>query len=186
LDVRGPVLKNHDKLLDTGLRAGSIVSRQIADIQHFSVPALVHYEDRMSMACSREIRLPFLDYRMVNMLVPLDPEWKLRDGWTKWIFRQAMEPLLPKEIAWRKDKQGFTLPSDEWMKNELRPKIEGFLNGPMLTADAGFVDALTAGQLFGDYCRQAPERGKISSKDIFSIIALELWARKFEPHTLFD
>ena len=97
-----------------------------------------------------------------------------------------MEPLLPKEIAWRKDKQGFTLPSDEWMKNELRLKIEDFLNGPMLTADAGFVDALTAGQLFGDYCRQAPERGKISSKDIFSIIALELWARKFEPHTLFD
>jgi len=182
LDVRGPVLKNHDKLLDTGLRAGSIVSRQIADIQHFSVPALVHYEDRMSMAWSREIRLPFLDYRMVNMLVPLDPEWKLRDGWTKWIFRRVMEPLLPKEIAWRKDKQGFTLPSDEWMKNELRLKIEDFLNGPMLTADAGLVGHKKVRQLFHHYCRQRAEKGLIASKDIFGLVALEVWARTYARH----
>ena len=72
------------------------------------------------MAVAREIRLPFLDYRLVSLLVPLPVEYKLRDGWTKWIFRRAMEPLLPKEIAWRKDKQHFIVPQNEWFRCELR------------------------------------------------------------------
>jgi len=55
----------------------------------------------------REIRLPFLDYRFVQLLLSLGPELKLRDGWTKWVFRKAMESYLPKSIVWRKDKQGF-------------------------------------------------------------------------------
>ena len=56
----------------------------------------------MSMALSRGIRLPFLDYRFVSMLVSLPVELKLRDGWTKWIFRRAMESLLPQTIAWQR------------------------------------------------------------------------------------
>jgi asparagine synthase (glutamine-hydrolysing) len=52
----------------------------------------------------------FLDYRLVNSLVPMPVENKLRDGWTKWIFRRAMEPFLPSAITWRKDKQYFKVP----------------------------------------------------------------------------
>ena len=83
------------------------------DLCRLSLPALLHYEDRMSMALSREIRLPFLDYRVVSLLLPLAPQWKLRDGWSKWVFRKAMEPDLPPEITWRKDKQGFDNPQSQ-------------------------------------------------------------------------
>ena len=113
IDVRGPALLEASKRVDVGLKGGGVIDRQVYDLEKVSVPALVHYEDRMSMALSRGIRLPFLDYRFVNMLVSLPVELKLRDGWTKWIFRRAMESLLPQTIAWRKDKQHFIVPQNK-------------------------------------------------------------------------
>src|SRR5260370_7224634 len=87
-----------------------------------------------------ESRLPFLDYGLVNMLVPLAPEWKLRNGWTKWIFRKALETYLPPEIIWRRDKQGFINPQSEWLKNELRQIIEHFFSSEMLLSRSVLID----------------------------------------------
>ena len=110
IDIRGPRLRGNGFLLDIGLGRGGVVDRQLADLYRFSLPALLHYEDRMSMALGREIRLPYLDYRLVTLLLPLDPRWKMRQGWSKWVFRKAMERDLPPEIVWRRDKQGFANP----------------------------------------------------------------------------
>lgn len=80
--------------------------RQIIDIDKFSVPALTHYEDRSSMHQSLEIRLPFLDYRLVNFNINLPIQLKINKGYSKYMIRKAIHEL-PKEIAWRKDKKGF-------------------------------------------------------------------------------
>lgn len=186
IDIRGPQLKQNGFPLDVGLGRSRVLGRQVADLYRFSVPALVHYEDRMSMACAREIRLPFLDYRLVTMLLPLAPEWKLRDGWTKWVFRKAMEEHLPPEIAWRKDKQHFANPQSEWLKHELREKVESFLNGTLLIAESGLVDKKNLQRRYAAYCRQSANRGTISFKDIFGSIALEIWARRFESNLRFQ
>jgi len=132
------------------------------------------------MAASREIRLPFLDYRLVNLLLPLDPQWKLRDGWTKWIFRQAMKDWLPPPIVWRKDKQGFINPQGEWLKHELRPAIERLLREDLLIVQTGLVDRDALARRYQAYSSQPPLRGAYSFKDVFNPIALELWARRFE------
>ena len=116
IEIRGPRLLDDTQWVHTGLNGGGVVKRQAIDFEKLSVPALVHYEDRMSMAVGREIRLPFLDYRLVSLLVPLPVDFKLRAGWTKWIFRRALEPLVPKEIAWRKDKQPFVVPQNQWFR----------------------------------------------------------------------
>src|SRR5439155_9376578 len=118
-DVRGAPLLAANGRIHVGLN-GNVMDRQILDLERLSVPALVHYEDRMSMARAREIRLPFLDYRLVSQLVPLPAELKLRAGWTKWIFRKALESLLPHGIAWRKDKQNFIVPQNNWLRSELQ------------------------------------------------------------------
>ena len=180
IDIRGPLLKDQDFRPEVGLNGKHLRERQREDLYRFSVPALVHYEDRSSMAFAREIRLPFLDYRLVSALLPAAPELKLREGWTKWIFRKAMEPLLPPEIAWRKDKQGFINPQSEWLKHELRPKVEALLAGEMLSARCGLIDQAGLRRRYAAYCRQAPGRGAISFKDIFNPIVLELWTRRFE------
>jgi len=186
IDIRGPQLKQDGFLLDVGLGRDGVVSRQVADLYRFSVPALVHFEDRMSMAWAREIRLPFLDFRLVTMLLPLAPEWKLRDGWTKWVFRKAMEEYLPPEITWRKDKQPFVIPQSEWLKHELQEKVEGFLNGPLLIAESGLVEKKNLQRRYAAYCQQSADRGTISFKDIFRPIALEIWARRFESNLRFQ
>lgn len=79
---------------------------------------LLRYADRNSMAHSREVRLPFLSHEVVEFLFSLPSEFKIRNGWTKWIMRQTFKDILPDEITWRKDKIGFEPPQRNWMKNK--------------------------------------------------------------------
>ena len=181
VDVRGPVLLSACEWVHVGLNGG-VRERQVLDLEKFSVPALVHYEDRMSMAQAREIRLPFLDYRLVSLLVPIPVELKLRAGWTKWIFRKAIEPFLPDAITWRRDKQNFIVPQNDWLKSELREDLGALLRSEWITERLGLVDRKKFCLRYDAYLRQGNTGGKVGVKDIFAPIALELWARRFEKH----
>ena len=78
--------------------------------------------DRMSMANSLEIRVPFLDYTFVEFAATIPSRLKLK-GWTsKYILKKAMAPRLPAEIL-KKKKIGFDIPLGPWMQNELRAFI---------------------------------------------------------------
>jgi asparagine synthase (glutamine-hydrolysing) len=79
---------------------------------------LLRYADRNSMAHGREVRLPFLSHELVEFIFSLPANYKIREGWTKWTLRKAMEKKLPPEITWRKDKTGFEAPQQSWMKEE--------------------------------------------------------------------
>jgi len=79
--------------------------------------------DLMSMANSLEVRVPFLDYRLVDFLFSLPAEFKIQAGQQKRILRDAVSHLLPKDIITRK-KQGFEVPLLKWFKTELRNSIE--------------------------------------------------------------
>jgi len=78
---------------------------------------LLRYADRNSMAHSREVRLPFLNHELVEFIFSLPANFKIRDGWTKWLLRKSMENNLPAEITWRRDKTGFEPPQQQWMQN---------------------------------------------------------------------
>jgi asparagine synthase (glutamine-hydrolysing) len=78
---------------------------------------LLRYADRNSMAHGREVRLPFLNHELVEFLFSLPANFKIRDGWTKWLLRKTMEKRLPAEITWRRDKTGFEPPQQQWMQN---------------------------------------------------------------------
>ena len=76
---------------------------------------LLRYADRNSMAHGCEVRLPFLQHELVEFLFSLPPDFKIRNGYTKWLLRKCMENRLPQEIVWRKDKVGFEPPQKIWM-----------------------------------------------------------------------
>ena len=78
---------------------------------------LLRYADRNSMAYGREVRLPFLNYQLVEFVFSLSSNFKIRSAWTKWLLRKAMEDKLPTDITWRKDKVGFEPPQKKWMEN---------------------------------------------------------------------
>jgi asparagine synthetase B (glutamine-hydrolysing) len=181
-DIRGPLLRENGVQHSVGLNGGGVVGRAVADIERLSVPALVHYEDRMSMSAGEEIRLPFLDYRLVGLLAPAPAENKLRDGWTKWIFRKAMEPLLPPAITWRKDKQYFKVPQEQWLKYQLREDVSALLKTEWASESLGLIDKNRFGVRYDKYLKQRSMNSRLGIKDIFSPIALELWTRRFATY----
>lgn len=181
VDISGPALKDIARI-PVGLQGGSVVKRQALDLESLSVPALVHYEDRMSMSSSREIRLPFLDYRFVSLLLPLPPEYKLRDGWTKWVFRKAVEPMLPDGIVWRRDKQGFTVPQITWFRKELRPHMLRLLSEDWLSEDLGLVNRAAIRRSYDRYLAGGTKSSGLGIDDFFSCVSLELWMRRYSSH----
>jgi asparagine synthase (glutamine-hydrolysing) len=85
---------------------------------HYGLHELLRYADRNSMAFSREIRLPFLDYKIVEFLFSLPNEYKIKDGITKYIVRKSMSGIVPQEIIDRKEKIGYEPPQKKWMESK--------------------------------------------------------------------
>lgn len=149
-----------------------LASRQIADIEEYSVPALTHYEDRNSMAHSLEVRHPFLDHRLVEFLVNLPPEWQIRNGWTKYLLRQAI-PELPDAIRWRRDKQGFLTPEHQWLKFDLNGLIRRTFRNSQLS-QAGILNE----QEFLKYYDQFQHSSAVPESDIARILIAERWMQR--------
>lgn len=87
--------------------------------------ALLRYADRNAMAHSVEVRLPFLNHELVEFSNSLPDNYKVHEGWSKYILRKSMEALLPQEITWRKDKIGFVAPQEKWMQGTT---VKGYVN----------------------------------------------------------
>lgn len=86
-----------------------------------TLPTLLHFEDRNSMKFSLESRVPFLDHRLVEYGFSLPLKWRLKNGLTKNVLREAMKDVLPEEIYARKDKKGFVTPGEKrWVAGPLR------------------------------------------------------------------
>jgi len=182
IDIRGPALMPYRPVAMGLDHTMTLQHRQAADIYHLSVPGLVHYEDRLSMAWSREIRLPFLDYRLMELLCPLAPQYKLHDGWTKFLFRKAMQRDMPKTVVWRKDKRGFINPGGEWLKHDLRPKVLDYFDKGSLIFNFGLINRQNLLKQYKMYCNQPEGKGNIWYQEIFSPLALEIWLRRFDNY----
>jgi asparagine synthase (glutamine-hydrolysing) len=186
VDIKGPALKNYQPV-SLGIRSGQSVSeRQTVDLKRFSVPYLTHYEDRMSMAWSREIRLPFLDYRLIELFISLPVSFKMSAGWTKYIFRKACEGFLPSRIVWRKDKQGFVNPQEEWLKKELKDGVLETFNENALIFQLGLIDREALLQNYSEFCLQGSGKGRVWYRDIFNPFALEIWLQQYKDFIIND
>lgn len=89
----------------------------IFQLDHLFLPALLHHQDRNSMAYGVESRSPFLDYRIVEFLLSLPTSFKIKGGVRKYLLREAFRDLLPNEIYKRYSKLGFPAPLNLWMQN---------------------------------------------------------------------
>jgi asparagine synthase (glutamine-hydrolysing) len=87
----------------------------ISEITNFSIPPLMAYEDRNSMAHSIEARVPFLDLDVVDIALEIASKLHLNEGMYKFVLRNAINGELPDKIAWNNKKIGFEVPEKEWM-----------------------------------------------------------------------
>ena len=96
-------------------------------IRALTIPSLLHYEDRASMAHSIESRVPFLDYRLVQLGINLHPDHLIYKKVSRPLYRKALENSLPAEIINRKIKQGFPTPFAKWTRKSLKPLVSDIL-----------------------------------------------------------
>jgi asparagine synthase (glutamine-hydrolysing) len=97
----------------------------LRDTTSTGLKALLRYGDKNSMAFSREVRLPFLSHTLTEFVFSLPMNYILRKGWTKYILREAVQDIVPAEIAWRKDKIGYEPPQENWLL-KLKPIIDEY------------------------------------------------------------
>ncbi|BDQ34719.1 asparagine synthase (glutamine-hydrolyzing) [Pseudodesulfovibrio portus] len=84
------------------------------------LPTLLRNYDRYSMANGVEIRMPFMDHRIVTLAFSLAWDDKVRDGYTKAVVRRGVDGIVPPDITWRRTKIGFNSPVVDWMKGPLK------------------------------------------------------------------
>lgn len=114
-----------DPHLATGAsKAWSIRELSSAQLTSTSVPALLHYEDRDSMAHSIEARVPFLHHPLAEFCLGLRDEDKIGGGITKRVLRKSMSGILPDLVRDRSDKLGFVTPEAQWMRSNPEPFLE--------------------------------------------------------------
>lgn len=97
--------------------------RLYVDTHDTILPTLLRNYDRYSMANSVEIRMPFMDHRIVTYAFSLPWDSKIRNGFSKSIIRDAMKKYIPDSVAGRKDKIGFTSPMVEWIRGPMKEFI---------------------------------------------------------------
>lgn len=144
------------------------------DSKTFMVSLNLNYNDKMSMASSVEVRVPFLDWELAEWVAwNVPPRLKLRGGVTKHIFREAMRPMLPDEVLTQK-KAGFGAPVSDWISHELTEMIQDVLSLDRINA-RGIFDPIAVQKLIHEHKNGQQDW----SMQIWQLLTFELWQQQF-------
>ena len=142
----------------------------LVDLQSYLPGDILTKVDRMSMAVSLEARVPLLDHPLVEFAVSLPSRLKLRGGTGKWVFRKAIEGLVPPSVL-EKPKQGFAVPLAHWFRGDLRYRLDALAadGAPVLEyAERAVVARLRDEHLSGR---------RDQSGTLWRLLALDIWLR---------
>jgi asparagine synthase (glutamine-hydrolysing) len=144
------------------------------DTKAFMVSLNLTYNDKMSMASSVEVRVPFLDWQLAEWVAHhVPPSAKLRGRTTKYLLRKAMAPVLPPEVLTQK-KAGFGAPVDYWLAYDLREMVDDLLSEDRVRRRGLFEPAAV---------RKLVEEQRSGRQDwsmqIWQLLTLELWSQGF-------
>lgn len=145
---------------------------KVREMQKFEItvlqlPHLLRYEDKNSMRHSVETRLPFLDFRVVEFALSIHHEFKIRDGWTKYILRSILKGMLPDAVVWRKSKFGFESPERIWLGAIRDQMIDAIRHSAIL-------------QQITDHDRLIRDFASLSLKDQWKYFSVAVWERVYK------
>jgi asparagine synthase (glutamine-hydrolysing) len=148
---------------------------QYLDMKLYLQEAILVKVDRASMACSLEVRAPFLDYELVEFVMNLPSSLKLRRFTSKYLLKKVMKDFLPKELIERK-KKGFGVPIAKWVKGPLRELFGDLLSSDRIKKE-GFLNPDYVTSLFQDHLVNK----KDNRKQLWTLLVWELWANHYHP-----
>jgi asparagine synthase (glutamine-hydrolysing) len=144
-----------------------------ADVNMYLPYDLLVKVDIASMANSLEARSPFLDHKVMEFAARLPAHLKLRGGQGKFLLKKAFEPMLPREVLYRK-KMGFGVPINRWLRSDLKqPAYDILLDSR--TIGRGYFKRPAVQQLLDDHVSMRADH----SYRLWALLWLELWHRMF-------
>ncbi|MDP1930770.1 MAG: asparagine synthase (glutamine-hydrolyzing) [Gammaproteobacteria bacterium] len=152
-------------------------SLQYQDIKNYLPLDILTKVDRMSMANSLEVRVPLLDHKLLEFAATIPADMRLKQGQTKYIFKQAMRGLLPEPIIDRR-KQGFAIPLGQWFRGDLNSFVRELLLSER---------CLARGIFNANYIRKLitlHDQGRPLAQHLWVLISFELWCRRYMDQNL--
>ena len=143
------------------------------DVLRYSTPNLLRYEDKNSMAFSIESRVPFLDHDLVEFIFQLPVDQKIKRGWNRYVYRQAMKARMPEVNRTRRSKIGFTNPEAAWTR-ERAPQIREVFSSSRLSS-RGIFDSGRLLEEFDAWLGGKPGDGLA----FWRVLVTELWLRRY-------
>jgi asparagine synthase (glutamine-hydrolysing) len=153
--------------------AEPLARMQDVDLGIYLVDDLLVKTDRLSMAHSLELRVPFLDPKVAEFAFSLPTKLKVRGLAKKRLLRQALAPLLPREIVHGR-KQGFSIPIAAWLRGPLEPFAREVL-APSAVARQGLLDPAAVTPILDRHCAGREDL----SRQIWGLMALTLWFDRY-------
>lgn len=150
------------------------LTKSLYEIFHITIlPTLLRNYDRYSMASGVEIRMPFMDHRLVAYTFSLPWTSKVGGGYTKRIFRDAMKGILPEEIRTRRDKIGWNAPLHEWLRGKLKKEVGKFLKNDNLPKEV-----LEAWNLF----QKMPNPDFYEGQKVWNLLMPHIWKNSYKQN----
>jgi asparagine synthase (glutamine-hydrolysing) len=153
--------------------AEPLARMQDVDMGIYLVDDLLVKTDRLSMAHSLELRVPFLDARVAEFAFALPATLKVRRLAKKRLLRRALAPLLPREVV-KGRKQGFSIPLAAWLRGPLEPFARDLLS-PATLERQGCLDPGTVGSLLDRHCSGREDL----SRQLWGLMAFTLWFDRY-------
>ncbi len=148
---------------------------QYLDMKLYLQECILVKVDHASMACSLEVRAPLLDHKLVEFLMGLPSQLKLKGFTSKYILKKAMVNILPNEVIQRK-KKGFGVPIAKWVKGPLRELFADLLSSDRIKQE-GFLNPEYVTSLLQDHLSSK----KDNRKQLWTLLVWELWVNRYHP-----
>ncbi|MBS3920692.1 MAG: asparagine synthase (glutamine-hydrolyzing) [Deltaproteobacteria bacterium] len=179
-EIRNPF--NRDRLVEDLVRYEKgyplndrMTLLQYLDLKLYLQEAILVKVDRASMACSLEVRAPFLDYELVEFVMGLPSKLKLKGFTSKYILKKAMEKFLPPRVVHR-PKKGFGVPIAKWVKGPLKELFRDMLSLERIERE-GFLNPEYVADLLEDHVKNK----KDNRKPLWTLLIWQLWVDRYHP-----
>jgi asparagine synthase (glutamine-hydrolysing) len=162
-----------ERVLDGAAFESVLAEMPYVDFRLYLEDNLLVKVDRASMACSLEMRTPFLDHRLIEFAAGLPGDLKVRGFELKYLLKKAAEKWLPRKIVYRQ-KRGFSVPISRWMREELRPWLDEALGEERLKRQ-GMFNVPFVRRLLEEHWSERADHRKI----LWALFCFQLWCDKW-------
>lgn len=166
--------RTHDVTRLPNLDRNALNDYSLRSLFRRSLPFYLRADDHNSMASGVEARVPFLDHRLVEFVFSLPPEYRIRNGVSKWIVREALKGIIPEPIRRFPGKRAFPTPQSSWLRGSESASVRASLQR-LTPFSRELIDPQAVHQLMDGF-----NSGKYNcDHEIWRIINYDIWLRVF-------